>query len=91
MGGNFDISELVNTLVDQAHQIRRLNEMVVIRELEIDRLSHELGEAKKELEAKQVAADIAAAAPQPEGAIDEAHEQAIAEATEAVTHPRKKS
>jgi cell division protein FtsB len=58
MPGNFDVNELVTTLVDQAHQVRRLNDMVVGQQAEIERLAQENAQLRGDAEAHDVAKDI---------------------------------
>jgi hypothetical protein len=51
-------NELVLTLVDQAHQNRRLNDQNVGLTATIDQLAAENAELHRQLEAKAVAAEI---------------------------------
>lgn len=63
MAHNLDPNELILTIVDQAHQIRRMNDMVVGAEAKIAMLEALVGQHKAELENAKVAREINEAAP----------------------------
>lgn len=61
MTANLDTNELVLTIVDQAHQIRRMTELGEQQNAQIQGLAAANQQLRDELEAKQVAADLALA------------------------------
>lgn len=63
MASSFDTDELVRTIVDQAHQNRRLNDITVEQQRTIEGLAAANAELQQTIEAQRVAAEIAAEAP----------------------------